>query len=217
MDLFEAIKGRRSVHNFIPGKKIPKEDLQKLFEYVTLSPSSWNLQPWKFLVIDDEEKKAAIRELAWNQHIVTDCSALVLVLGDMDPHRNKSAIMNQWRSNGIIDDKTHEQWTGAVEAVYPTEYEQHEFAIRNSSFAAMTLMLAAYGMGMVSCPMIGFDKKAVSEMIGVKDNWILSFMIALGYNDGTEEFPRQQRYPFNAVVWMNELKATPPPSGGCCS
>ncbi|MFH2002882.1 MAG: nitroreductase family protein [Planctomycetota bacterium] len=205
MDLFEAIKGRRSVHNFIKGKKIPKEDLKKLFSFVTLSPSSWNLQPWKFLVIDDDKKKAAIRELAWNQNIVTDCSALVLVLGDTDPHRNKAAIFDQWQSNGIINDKIHEQWTGAVGAVYPTEYEQHEFAIRNSSFAAMTLMLAGHGMGLVSCPMIGFDKKAVSKLINVKDRWILSFMIALGYNNGTEEFPRQQRFAFENVVKINEL------------
>ena len=79
MNLFEAIQTRRSIHNFIPGKKIPRDDLKKLFDLVALSPSSWNLQPWKFLVIEDEQKKADIRKMAWDQHIVTDCSALVLV------------------------------------------------------------------------------------------------------------------------------------------
>jgi putative NAD(P)H nitroreductase len=205
MDLFEAINNRRSVHNFIAGRKIPKEDLETLFGYVTKSPSSWNLQPWKFLVIDDEEMKAEIRKMAWDQHIVTDCSALVLVLGDKDPHRNKAMIFDQWRSNGIINDMVHAKWTEAVSMVYPTEREQLEFAIRNSSFAAMTLMLAAFGMGLVSCPMIGFDKKAVSNYIGVKDGWILSFMVALGYNDGTVEFPRQQRFGFDEVVHFNTL------------
>ncbi|MBU0755258.1 MAG: nitroreductase family protein [Planctomycetes bacterium] len=205
MELFEAIQGRRSVHNFIPGKKIPRKDLNKLFQSVVLTPSSWNLQPWKFLVIEDEGKKAQIRELAWNQNIVTDCSAMVLVLGDTDPHRNKAKIFDQWRNSKIINDKIHAQWTAAVGQVYPTAYEQHEFAIRNSSFAAMTLMLAAYGMGLVSCPMIGFDKKAVSELIEVKDGWILSFMIALGYNDGSEEFPRQQRFELDQVVKFESL------------
>lgn len=205
MELFNAVKDRRSVHNFIPGKKIPREDLKQLFDHVILSPSSWNLQPWKFLVIEDEEKRKQIRKLAWDQHIVTDCSAMVLVLGNTDPQKNKEAIFAQWLANGIIDDNVHAAWTEAVGQVYPTDYEQHEFAIRNSSFAAMTLMLCAYGMGLVSCPMIGFDKKKVSGLIKVEKPWILSFMIALGYNAGKEEFPRQQRYPFEQVVRFESL------------
>lgn len=206
MDLFDAIGNRRSVHNFIPGRKIPREDLERLFQYVVQSPSSWNLQPWKFLVIEDEGKRADIRKMAWDQPIVTDCSALVLVLGDTKPHRNKEMIFDQWRSNKIINDELHGRWMEAVGQVYPTDYEQHEFAIRNSSFAAMTLMLSAHGMGLVSCPMIGFDKKRLSQYIGVSDGWILSFMIALGYNDGAEEFPRQQRLGFEQVVCIDELK-----------
>jgi len=200
MELLDGIKTRRSVHNFTPGKKIPRTDLEKLFQYTTLSPSSWNLQPWKFVVIEDEAKRADIRKLAWDQSNVTDCSALVLVLGNTDPHENKGPIFDQWLKNGIIDQDIHNQWIEAVGAVYPTDYEKHEFAIRNSSFAAMTMMLAAHGMGLVSCPMIGFDKQKLSEIINVKDPWILSFMIAIGYNDGKEEFKRQDRYSLDKIV-----------------
>jgi nitroreductase len=203
MDLFEAIDGRRSIHSFDQGKKIPRADLEKLITLATLSPSSWNLQPWKFLVIEDESKRA--EKMAWDQNIITDSSALVLVLGNTDPHENKAEIFDQWRSNGIINDQIHATWTQAVGGVYPTEYEQHEYAIRNSSFAAMTLMLAAHGMGLASCPMIGFDKKAVSEYIGVKAPWILSFMISLGYSESGEAFPRQQRYGLDKVLCIDEL------------
>jgi nitroreductase len=205
MDLFEAIDGRRSIHSFDPGKKIPRADLEKLIETTILSPSSWNLQPWKFLVIEDDAKRAEIRKMAWDQNIVTDSSAMVLVLGNTDPHENKEAIFDQWRSNGIITDEIHATWMQAVGAVYPTEYEQHEYAIRNSSFAAMTLMLAAHGMGLASCPMIGFDKKALSEFIGVEKPWILSFMIALGYSESGEAFPRQQRFGLDQVLCIDEL------------
>lgn len=205
MDLFDAIDGRRSIHSFDKGKKIPRADLEKLITLATLSPSSWNLQPWKFLVIEDEGKRAAIRKMAWDQNIITDSSAVVLVLGNTDPHENKEAIFDQWRSNGIIDDKIHATWMQAVGAVYPTDYERHEYAIRNSSFAAMTLMLAAHGMGMASCPMIGFDKQAISEYIGVKAPWIFSFMISLGYSETGEAFPRQQRYGLDRVLCIDEL------------
>ena len=93
----------------------------------------------------------------------------------------------------------------AVGTVYPTDYEKHEFAIRNSTLAAMTLMLAAWDMGYGTCPMIGFDKKAVSELVGINDGWILSFIIALGTPDGQPAFPRQQRFPFEDVVCFENL------------
>ena len=205
MKLFEAIEKRRSVHNFIPGRKIPADTLKELFRLATLAPSSWNLQPWKFLVIEDDARRAEIRKMAWDQPIITDSSALILVLGSTDPHARKEEIFDQWRGNGIIDDRIHEQWMGAVGAIYSTDRDRHEFAIRNSSFAAMTLMLAATGLGLVSCPMIGFDKRGVSDYVGLESPWILSFLIALGYNDGSEEFPRQQRFPFEDVVRIDTL------------
>jgi nitroreductase len=206
MDLIEAIETRRSVQEYTPGRRIPREHWEKLFALTLQAPSSWNLQPWKFLVIEDEAKRAEIRALAWGQPKVTDASALICVLGNTDPHADKEVIFDRWRANGIIDDATHAQWMDAVGMVYPTEYEQHEFAIRNSSFAAMTLMLAAWGLGYGTSPMIGFDKPAVSAAIGVEAPWILSFLLCIGTPAPTwPSFPRQQRYGMDAVVAFESL------------
>ena len=206
MELFEAIKTHRSVQEYTPGLRMPREDWDRLFGMTLQAPSSWNLQPWKFLVIEDDQKRATIRDLAWGQPKVTDSSALICVLGNTDPHGNKADIFDQWRVNGIIDDATHSQWMDAVGMVYPTEYEKHEFAIRNSSFAAMTLMLAAWGMGYGTSPMIGFDKKGVSEAIGVEAPWILSFLLCIGTPAPTwPSFPRQQRYGMSEVVAFESL------------
>lgn len=206
MDLFEAINTRRSVQEYTPGRRIPRTDWERLFATTLQAPSSWNLQPWKFLVIEDEAKRAAIREMAWGQPKVTESSALICVLGNTDPHANKKEIFDQWKANGIIDDATHAQWMDAVGEVYPTDYEQHEFAIRNSSFAAMTLMFAAWGMGYGTSPMIGFDKTGVSETIGVKPPWILSFLLCIGTPAPSwPSFPRQQRYGLDKVVAFETL------------
>jgi nitroreductase len=205
MEFLDVLETRRSVQTFLPGKRIPRDDMKRLFERTCKAPSSWNLQPWKFLVIEEETRRAEIRKMAWDQPKVTDCSALVLVLGDTDPHRNKKRVFDQWRDNGIIDNEIHARWMDAVGMVYPTDYEKHEYAIRNSTLAAMTLMLVAWDMGYATCPMIGFDKQAVSEFIGVKGNWILSFMIALGIADGEPAFPRQRRFPFEEVVSFEKL------------
>ena len=82
MDFLDLLESRRSVQNFLPGKRIPRDDWRTLFERTCKAPSSWNLQPWKFLVIEDEARRAEIRKMAWDQPKVTECSALVLVLGD---------------------------------------------------------------------------------------------------------------------------------------
>ena len=201
MELFEAIETRRSVQEYSPGRRIPPADWEKLFAVTLQAPSSWNLQPWKFLVIEDYEKRAAIRELAWGQPKITDASALICVLGNTDPHANKKDIFDQWRSNSIIDDATHAQWMEAAGMVYPTEYERHEFAIRNSSFAAMTLMLVAWDMGYGTSPMIGFDKRGVNEVLGITAPWILSFLLCIGTPaPAWPSFPRQQRYQMKEVV-----------------
>jgi len=117
MNIFETIQGRRSVHSFFPERKIPREDLEKLFQNATLAPSSWNLQPWKFLVIEDDEKRAAIRRMAWDQPIVTESSPLIVVLGDTNTHRNDVEIFAQWQSNGISDDSTRKHGMHAVDMV----------------------------------------------------------------------------------------------------
>jgi nitroreductase len=206
MDLFEAIDSRRSVQEYTPGHRIPSEDWEKLFAATLKTPSSWNLQPWKFLVIEDEDKRAEIQAMAWAQPKITGCSALICVLGNTDPHVNKEEIFNQWKANGIIDDATYAQWMDAVGMVYPTDYEKHEFAIRNSSFAAMTLMLAAWEMGYGTSPMIGFDKKAISDNIGVKAPWVLSFLLCIGTPAASwPSFPRQQRYGIDDVVAFEAL------------
>ena len=191
---------RKTVHNFIPGRRIPRADLERLLGLACLAPSSWNLQPWRFVVVEDAAKRAEIRAMAWDQPIVTDSAAVIITLGHTDPHRTKKRIFDQWRANGIIDDAVHAQWMEAVGHVYPTDDEKHEFAIRNSTFAAMTLMLAAHAMGLATCPMIGFDKKALTAYLGVKDGWVVSFMMACGYAGGDEKFPRQQRFGLDEIA-----------------
>jgi nitroreductase len=80
MNVFEALKTRRSIHNYIPNKKIPKEDFKKIFDVVRYTPSGYNAQPWEFVVIEDQEKKKKLQEIAFNQKHVADASAVICVL-----------------------------------------------------------------------------------------------------------------------------------------
>ena len=81
MDVFEAIKTRRSIRKFRP-KPVPDEKLKTILEAGRLAPSAGNRQPWFFVVVKDLENKKALAEAAGYQMFIADAGAIVVALGD---------------------------------------------------------------------------------------------------------------------------------------
>lgn len=199
MALEEAIRTRRSVHYFTPGPAITDAQWERLFELTELSPSSFNFQPWDFIVIDDPARKKELQPLCWGQKQVVDCAAMVAVLGDKNPHRRDKQVIQQFLDNGYIDEPTKNAYLGAVDVVYPDEARRIEHAIGGASLAAMTFMLAAHGMGLATLPMIGFDPDGVRKSLNVPNDYLITMLIAVGYS-ANKELPRQQRRGMHDIV-----------------
>jgi nitroreductase len=199
MNLEDAIRTRRSVHYFAPGPKITEEQWQRLFELTELSPSSFNFQPWEFIVIDDPAQKAQLHPLCWGQKQVLDSAAMVAVLGDKNPHRRDHQVLQQFHDNGYIDEQTRNAYMQAVDVVYPDEGRRIEHAVGGACLAAMTFMLAAHGMGLATLPMIGFDPQGVQSFLKIPDDYIVTMLIAVGYS-ANRELPRQQRRGLADIV-----------------
>lgn len=199
LGLEEAIRSRRSVHYFSPGARVTDEQWRKLFELTSLSPSSFNFQPWDFVVIDDPIRKEQLLPLCWGQKQVVDCAAVVAVLGDKNPHRRDAQILQQFQDNGYIDEQTKNAYMGAVDVVYPDEARKIEHAVGGASLAAMTFMLAAHGMDLATLPMIGFDPAGVRALLKVPDDYIITMLIAVGKSAG-RDLPRQQRRSNEEIV-----------------
>src|SRR4030042_63677 len=83
MDVFEAIKNRRSIRKYLP-ENIPKEKLETVLEAARLAPSAANRQPWRFVIVQNEDKKQALAQAANNQMFVKDATAIVVAIGDTD-------------------------------------------------------------------------------------------------------------------------------------
>ncbi|MBL4748085.1 MAG: nitroreductase family protein [Magnetovibrio sp.] len=204
MTLEDAIKTRRSTHYFTPGPALTDAQWHRLIDLSELSPSSFNFQPWDFIIIDDEDQKTALHPLCWGQQQVLDCVGVVAVLGDKDPHRRDSEILQQFQDNGYINDEVRQAYMGAVDVVYPDEGRKIEHAIGGSSLAAMTLMLVAHEMGLATLPMIGFDPAGVREFLKVPDDYIITMLIAIGHS-ADKELPRQQRRGFDDIVHWGQF------------
>jgi nitroreductase len=81
MDVFEAIRTRRSIRKFRP-TPIPDEQLEIILEAGRLAPSASNRQSWRFVVVKDPERKRALAEAAANQMFIADAGVVIAALGD---------------------------------------------------------------------------------------------------------------------------------------
>ena len=83
MQTLEAIKERRSIKHYDPQHKMTEEEVTKLFEAAKLSPTSFNIQNWRFVFVDDKAIQAQLREAAWNQAQVEEASGVVVLCADL--------------------------------------------------------------------------------------------------------------------------------------
>ncbi|MGF1531069.1 MAG: nitroreductase family protein [Puniceicoccaceae bacterium] len=195
LDVNEAIETRRSVKHFDPDHRMTDEELARLIALAKLAPSSFNMQNYRFVLVRDPDLRKQIRAVAWDQSQVTDASLLVILCADLKAHAK-----NPQRYWAHAPQEVQDFLVPAITPFYEGKPQLiRDEAIRSSSFAGMTLMLAARGLGYESCPMIGFDAEAVAKLIRLPEDHALSFMLAIG-KQASPVWPRGQRLPDEEVV-----------------
>jgi len=202
MNTLEAIESRRSVKHYDPDHVMPEADLARLIELTKLAPSSFNIQNYRLVVVRDPELRKQLRAVAWDQAQVTDASVLFIMCADLKAHEEDPA--KYW---GHAPQAVQDILGPALRPFYEgKEQLTRDEGIRSSALAGMTLMLAAKGMGYDSCPMVGFDPEAVSKLIELPDDHVLSFMIAVG-KETKPAWPRGERLPDSTVVIHDKFGA----------
>lgn len=176
MDTFEAIEKRRSVKSFDPNHVISKQEIDKILSAAILSPTSYNIQHWRFVVVTNKETKAKLREASWNQAQVSDSSVVIILCADLLAWKKDPA--RYWRN---APKSTQDYVVPAIlESYESNEQFQRDEAIRSCGMAAQTIMLAAKAMNYDSCPMIGFVPEKVAEIINLPKDHIMPMMITIG-------------------------------------
>ncbi len=176
MNTNENIETRRSVKHFNPAHVMPEEDLAELIRLTKLAPSSFNMQNYRLLVVRDKDLRKKIRAAAWDQAQVTDASVLFIMCADLNAHDADPS--DYW---GHAPEEVQNILGPMVKPFYEGNDELiRDEANRSTALAGMTLMLAARELGYDSCPMIGFDKDAVSKLVNLPDGMMLGFMIPVG-------------------------------------
>jgi nitroreductase len=201
MDTFDAIATRRSVKAFDSEHRLTPEEITRLLETAILAPTSFNIQHWRFVVIDDPELRQKIRAVGNDQAQITDASLLVLMTADVQAWRKSPE--RYWRNAPKEVADLLVGWMGPFHE--GREQLQRDEAQRSIGMAMQTLMLAATAMGYQSCPMIGFDLEAVAELVNLPPDHCIGPMVAIGRGI-KEPWPRPGQLPLEELVIHNRFE-----------
>ena len=180
--LEQIIKQRKSVRSYDPQFQIDKSEILELLSIASNAPSSSNLQPWRFIVIQNKELQKEIRTLGFNQAQIEDSSAIVAVIGDSEAYKNVEKIYSLNVEKGYMDqsiaDRTIKQTLNAYPAM-PKEGLK-EIAAYDAGAIAMQFMLLAKDRGYDTITMGGFDKDAFAKRFDLPNNLFPITLIAIG-------------------------------------
>lgn len=176
MDTFEAIYQRRAIKYYDPEHKFSEQEITKLLEATIQSPTSFNMQNWRLVVVSDPELRKKIRAVGNDQAQITDASLLVILTADVKAWKKEPA--RYWKDAPGPVAEILVNWM--IPFYEGKEQLQRDEAMRSCGIAGQTLMLAAKAMGYDSCPMIGFDIDKVGELIHLPADHVIGFMIAVG-------------------------------------
>lgn len=197
MDVLQAIRERRSINFFETGKVIDDGVLKELLETANLSCSSFNLQPWRVIVVRDPERKKVLRGCAFNQPKVEEASAVLIIIADPGAvEGNMERVLDSWQELGYMKPDMRENYRSMAENLYGSvdSLKRKLFAVKNASLFAMNLMIAAKGFGLETHPMDGFDEECIKKEFHIPDDKIIPMIIAVGYlRSGITLLPRAFR------------------------
>ena len=198
MNTLEAIRARRAIKYYDPNHQMSADEERQLLELAMLSPTAFNIQNWRFVIVRDMEVRKKIRAAAWDQAQVTDASLLVVLCGNLKAWEQDPA--RYWRN---APKPVQDFLVPAIAQYYggKAQVERDEL-MRSCGIAGQTLMLAAKSMGYDSCPMDGFDYDAVGKIINLPENHAISFMIAIGKKT-QDSWPRPGQLSYDEVVIEN--------------
>ena len=176
MNTLETIKQRRAVKHYDAEFTIPQQDVDTLLEHVIQSPTSFNIQNWRFVQVENKATRQQIREAAWDQAQVTDASLLFIMCADL-----KSWDKNPQRYWQNAPQQAQDILVPMIKPFYEGKDQlQRDEAMRSVGIASQTMMLAAKAMGYDSCPMIGFDPQKVGELINLPQDHVIGMMLVVG-------------------------------------
>ncbi|MND27771.1 putative NAD(P)H nitroreductase MhqN [compost metagenome] len=200
MHIDDAIRSRRAIKGYDTGHSLSREEKDELLQLALFAPTAFNLQHVRLVEVSDPALRQRIRDVAWDQAQVTEASMLVIVCARLDAWEKDAARV--WAE---APQPVQDFMAGAIDTYYRDKPQvQRDEVMRSCGLVAQTLMLAARGKGLDSCPMDGFDFDAVADLIRLPENHAIGLMVAVG-KQAIEARPRIGKLAFDEAVIRNRF------------
>ena len=205
MNYLEILKVRHACKIFDESKKIGAGEFDFILEAGRLSPSSTGLEQWDFLVVQNKELREKIKAVSWNQVQITSCSHLVVILAKIKEVKVGSSYIDKMiarRADKNIEAIAARQKFFLLSNFKNDDELTFQWSHEQCMIAATNMMNAAASLGIDSCPMEGFDRHALNEILGLDESeQRVAIVVPFGYrlNPQPEKLRRQRA---EVVTWI---------------
>ena len=209
--LLEQLRWRYATKKFDPQRKIPAEDWRVLEEALVLSPSSFGLQPWKFIVITDPQLRERLRTASWNQAQIVDASHLVVfaIKKDLNAADVERYVQRIAEVRGLHVDalSQYKQMMLGFIAQAANGLDINAWSARQVYLALGVFLTTAAAMGIDTCPMEGIEPDAYDKILGLNQQGYHPLAVATaGYRAADDSFaklPKVRFKPEEVVVHVS--------------
>ena len=202
--LDEAIAGRRSTPSF-DGAPIPGEDLEKILKAGLAAPSGYNMQPWRFVVVQSRDQKRKLRAASYNQAKVEEASVVIVACGDADGWRKDlDEMLEMGRAGGMPESYAAQAQSSVPQYMSSFTPDQMKLWLNKQVMLAFThMLLMAEVLGYDTAPMEGFEQEKVHEALRLPMSYWVVALLAIGHLKGADKFDGG-RFPMGHTVFGEE-------------
>ena len=185
ISLKDAIEQRRAARSFRPEPILP-EILAEILRLGLRAPSGFNLQPWRFIVVREQENKEKLKACAFNQKQVSEAPVVLICCGDRRVSQPEyiESVIELGKKTGAINDAYADYFRSSVPGLFENQpcFESIEaWTNRHVMLAVAHLMIVAKSLGVDSCPMEGFVSAQVKEAFQIPSEVDVCCLLTLGY------------------------------------
>jgi nitroreductase len=202
-DLISALNWRYATKQFDPARKIAAADWRALEESLRLAPSSFGIQPWRFIVVETTELRVKLREASWGQAQVTEASHLVVlaVKQAVDAAHLDRFMADTAKTRGVPVESLagYRKLVDGFVAAKGKAGQLESWSAKQVYIAAGQFMAAAAVMGVDTCPLEGIDSAKYDEALGLTGSgWATQMAIAAGYRATGDKYATTPKVRFAA-------------------
>lgn len=183
-------------------QKIPEAAFDQILEFGRMSPSSFGMEPWRFLVVTDAALREALRPLCWNQPQITESSHLVIITADNECIKPGTEYVRAMFARRGLPEEAYERYLGIYANHMAPQFHSREaieaWTHKQCYLAAANMMTGAASLGIDSCPIEGFEKAKVEAALALEPARSVALIIAFGYR--LDPQPGHYRLDLDTIV-----------------